>query len=71
MKVAATWVALVAAAGLAVAGGDPAAAVLLGGAKAVLLGLVYLELGHAARPHAAAWVLFVGALAVGLAAAIA
>lgn len=66
-----TWVVLMGAAAAAVAIGRPEVAVALGGAKAILVGWTFLELRHAAWPHAGAWLLLVGALTAGLAIAVA
>lgn len=64
--VALTWVTLVVAAAAAVASGRADVAVALGGAKAALVGITFLELRHAARAHLAAWLVFMAMLTAGL-----
>jgi len=46
--------------------GQLALALLFGGLKALIVGLEYMELRHAARPHAVGFALAVIALTVGL-----
>lgn len=50
----------------AVATGNIALALALGGAKAVIVGLEFMELRHAARAHAVAFVIAMIALTGGL-----
>jgi hypothetical protein len=46
--------------------GQLALALLFGGLKALIVGLEYMELRSAARPHAVGFVLAVAALTIGL-----
>lgn len=59
---AVTWLALVALSVTSVMQGHLRWALVLAGLKAVLVGLEFMELRHAARLHAAAWVAFVALL---------
>lgn len=54
-----TWLVLVTLSVLSVLAGRLSLALVFAAAKAVLLGLEFMELRHAARLHAAAYVLFV------------
>lgn len=54
-----TWLALVGLSVAAVGAGRLHVALALGAAKALLVGLDFMELREAARPHAAAWVAFI------------
>lgn len=64
-----TWVLLVTASIVSVMHGRLGVALMLGCFKALLLGLEFMELKHAARLHAVGYVGFCLALAVALAAA--
>lgn len=66
----ATWATLIGAAVAAVFVGRADVAVALGGAKAALVGLTFLELRHAARAHALVWLLLVGAATTALVLAV-
>jgi hypothetical protein len=58
----ATWLALVGLSVASVASGRLPVALVLGGVKALLVGLEFMELRHAARVHAAAYGLFLALL---------
>lgn len=57
-----TWLALLALSIVSVLVGRLSMALALGALKALLVGLEFMELRHAARVHAAAYVLFLGVL---------
>lgn len=59
---AVSWLVLVALSVTSVVSGHLWAALVLGGLKAVLVGLDFMELRHAARVHAVAFVLFLAVL---------
>lgn len=60
------WLALVSLSVLSVLHGRVQVALGLAGLKALLVGLEFMELRHAARVHAAGYVLFLALLVVGL-----
>lgn len=55
-----TWLVLIALSVASVLTGQLKVALIIAAAKALLVGLEFMELRHAARPHAAAYVLFIG-----------
>ena len=62
----AVYVTLMALAIAAATTGSLSLALGLGGVKAVLVGADFMELRHAARPHAVAYVAVIAALVLGL-----
>lgn len=63
---AATWVLLVTLSCVSVASGRLHLALALAAVKAVVVGLEFMELRHAARAHLVAFVGFVGLVTAGL-----
>lgn len=61
-----SWLTLVALSIVSVAMGRLSVALMLGALKAALVGLEFMELRHAARVHAAAYMLFLGVVLVAL-----
>lgn len=61
-----TWLLLVGFSVGSVVSGRLGVALGLGAAKALLVGLEFMELRHAARLHAAAYAAFIGVVALGV-----
>lgn len=61
-----TWLLLVGFSVASVVSGRLGVALGLGAAKALLVGFEFMELRHAARLHAAAYVAFIGVVALGV-----